>query len=369
MAKKGRWTINWAGEVRQVHLGNGSLSQLGKHVTSRFGKKRRVVVLTDTNLESFHAPVAIASLEKAKHTVHQMVLPPGESVKSLNQAEQIYMRLADLQADRETVFVVVGGGVLSDLGGFVASTFCRGIPLAVVPTTLLSQVDAGIGGKVGVNLPSGKNLVGSFYPAQLVIIDPELLRTLPMRERVGGAAEVIKYGIIGGKSILDRVKKDLMSIFQEKDADLIDLVRTCINYKIDVVKQDLTDTKGIRIRLNYGHTFGHAIEAAARYNIHHGEAVAMGMATAARIGHAMKVTPEALMHEQNRLLHKALLPTEVKNIPVETILHHLEMDKKRRGGNLQYLLPRRIGQVTIVDDIPRALMKDALQGTVPTEES
>ncbi len=320
----------------------------------------RAFVLTDRNCGRYARPVA-AFLGQCGMDVAVCVLPAGESQKSVATAARLYDRMARAGIDRKSVLAAVGGGVVTDLGGFVASTYMRGIPAILVPTTLLGQVDAAIGGKTGVNLRHGKNLVGTFWQPRLVLCDPEALRTLPPREFVSGLGEVVKYGMIRDAALLEYVEKNIDGLRKRDPGALDEVVYRCAAIKADVVTRDERES-GERAILNYGHTIGHALEAAGNYRtLHHGEAVSIGMEAEAVVSMKLGIAPIEVLAAQNRLLKLCGLPTRTRRLPEKKVLAALRLDKKNVAGRTRFVLPEAVGRVRWGVEVPPDLVLSALR--------
>ncbi len=307
---------------------------------------RSALVITDRNVAPLASPVQEA-LEAIGLRTIVAIIEPGEASKSLGEAARLYAVLAEAKADRHTCVVAVGGGVVGDLAGFVAATYVRGLPLLMIPTTLLAQVDSSVGGKVGVNLASAKNLIGAFHQPIGVWIDLAHLRSLPDRERRCGLAEVVKYGMI--------LDPDFFG-FLEANAPLLDrndptttrqvVARSC-ELKASVVSVDEYERTGVRAVLNFGHTIGHAIEAVASYGggYQHGEAVAVGMVAEIRLAERLgRVGPE-VVDRLVELLGRLGLPVAAPGLAVGPLLEAMTLDKKNEGGQIRFALPDRIGSV------------------------
>src|SRR5437762_1700179 len=275
-----------------------------------------------------------------------------ESAKHLGSVEQIARSLSRAGADRKALVIAVGGGVVGDVAGFVAASYLRGVALVQIPTTLVAQVDSSIGGKTGVNLPEGKNLVGAFYPPRLVIADPDLLRTLPDREFRGGLAEVIKHAVIADASKFALLEKDMDKILlRDRDA-LRSLIPRNIQIKARVVSRDERES-GLREILNFGHTFAHALESVTHYRRYqHGEAVAWGMMAAAFLGHELRLTPADDVSRIISLVHRLGPLPPWPNISNSALLNAMRSDKKSRSGILRFVLSPRIGHARTYDKVP-----------------
>jgi 3-dehydroquinate synthase len=310
------------------------------------------LVVADRNTAG-HASAVCTTLGNAGFRTETAVLPSGESQKALAVASQLYDRLADIPADRRTLIVAVGGGVIGDLAGFVAATFVRGLPLFMVPTTLLAMVDSSVGGKVGINLPRAKNLIGAFHQPIGVWIDTAALNTLPEREYKSGLAEVVKYGVILDADLFTYLEENAAAVLAREATAVRHIVARCCRLKADVVEKDERELTGLRVVLNYGHTFAHAFETAAGYGTWlHGEAVAAGMVCASRLAERRGLVPPELTERQERLLARFGLPTAPQPWPAADLIATMRNDKKAQAGRLRFVLPRRLGEVALFDDVP-----------------
>jgi 3-dehydroquinate synthase len=279
------------------------------------------------------------------------VLPPGEATKSLASASRLYDALVSMKADRHTAVVAIGGGVIGDLAGFVAATYARGLPLVMVPTTLLAQVDSSVGGKVGVNHPGAKNIIGAFHQPTCVWIDTETLRTLPDRELRCGLAEVVKYGVILDGAFFEEVEGRVEAVLGRDHLVLRRIVARSCELKASVVSRDEREETGLRAVLNFGHTVGHAIEAVAGYDgpFQHGEAVAVGMVAEARLAEGLGWIGSDVTGRIEGLLRRLGLPTAAPGLDLGRLLEAMGRDKKNRGGRIRFVLPRSIGRVELTD--------------------
>jgi 3-dehydroquinate synthase len=309
-----------------------------------------------------HAQAAVDALTAAGFQPSLAILPPGEEQKAIAAACQLYDRLADLNADRKTLVVAVGGGVIGDLAGFVAATFARGLPLLMVPTTLLAMVDSSVGGKVGVNHPKAKNLIGAFHQPKGVWIDTAALATLPDREYRSGLAEVVKYGVILDAELFAFLEANADAILRREPDVLRQIVACCCRLKADVVEKDEREETGLRMVLNYGHTFAHAFETVAGYGTWlHGEAVAAGMICASRLAEQRGMIAPAITARQRALLERFGLPTAPKAAAIAAWLATMHRDKKALAGRLRLILPRRLGEVTLVDNVAETEVQRVLK--------
>jgi 3-dehydroquinate synthase len=276
-------------------------------------------------------------------------IPDGEEHKTLNTVRAVYDQLIDAQLDRQSTIIALGGGVVGDLAGFVAATYLRGVPFVQMPTTLLAMVDASIGGKVAVDHPRGKNLIGAFKQPRAVIADLDMLATLPAAEWRSGMAEAVKHGMIGDAELLGRLDASR----GDWKWEVGNWIERAIRVKVSFVERDPFE-RGERIKLNLGHTFGHAFEKLSDYHLRHGDAVAIGLVCAARLAHRLQMCDAKLVERIEALLHHIGLPTRVpREMPAEKIIDAMQADKKRVGGHLHFILPRAIGDVVIVDNVAR----------------
>jgi 3-dehydroquinate synthase len=320
------------------------------------GSQPAVFLVTDGHVCHQHGAAIGASLHLAGFRCEVAVLQPGEQAKSLAEASGLYDRLVEMHADRHTIVVAVGGGVIGDLAGYVAATYARGLPFVQVPTTLLAQVDSSVGGKVGINHPHGKNLIGAFHQPLGVYLDTAVLDTLPVRDYRSGLAEVLKYGVILDEPFFAWLEANVSAINERSPSALRHIVARCCRLKADVVEKDEFERSGLRAVLNYGHTFAHAFEALSGYGeLQHGEAVAIGMVYAARLAARLGRVDETLTTRQSNLLAALGLPTNLPaSLPLATadILDRMRVDKKNVGGRLRFVLPTRLGHVELVDNVP-----------------
>jgi 3-dehydroquinate synthase len=360
--------VNLGERSYEIAITAGNLDGLGSFAGSRAPVSHNppasslAFLVTDEHV-SEHAGLAERALAAAGFRVSRTVLPPGEECKSLTQASRLFDLLVEAQADRSTLVVAVGGGVIGDLAGFVAATYARGLPWLVVPTTLLAMVDSSVGGKVGVNHPRAKNLIGAFHQPAGVWIDTGTLATLPEREYRSGLAEVVKYGVILDADFFAWLEANAEAILRRDPAVLSYLVARCCQLKAGVVEQDEREQTGLRTILNYGHTFAHAFETVAGYGAWlHGEAVAAGMICASRLACRRGLIEENTSERQRQLLERFGLPTQPGSWPAGSLLAVMASDKKNLNGRLRFILPRRIGAVALFDDIPVEDVREVLAG-------
>jgi 3-dehydroquinate synthase len=318
------------------------------------------VVMTDDGARP-HAERVATALAADNLRCDLLSVPAGEASKSLTQAERLWNELLALRADRTSVIVAVGGGVVVDLAGFVAASFARGLNFFQVPTTLLAQVDSSVGGKTGINLPSAKNIVGAFWQPRGVLIDLDVLATLPEREYRSGLAEVVKYGVILDESFFAYLEQHADAIAARDAAALEHVIARSCRLKADVVEQDERELTGQRAVLNYGHTFCHAIETVSGYGTYlHGEAVAIGMVCASRLAELLGRIGPDVTERQQALLARLGLPTVVSGLDHEALVGAMQRDKKVAHGRLRFVLPSRLGHVELVGDVDAALVRRAM---------
>jgi len=309
-------------------------------------------MIVDEAVVEPHATAVVDGMEQAGLASDLLTVPAGEASKSLAEAGRLWEALAQRGVDRQTVIVAVGGGVVGDLAGFVAAGFARGIPCWQIPTTLVAQVDSAIGGKTGINLAAGKNLVGAFWQPQGVLADIDTLATLRGREFTSGLAEVVKYGMILDAEFFAWLESNTTAIVAREPAAIVEVVHRSAALKAYVVERDERELTGLRACLNYGHTFAHAFETATGYGtLLHGEAVSLGMVAAARLACALGRIDESVADRQLRLLEQLDLPVSTESltgISDDHLLAIMARDKKTLHGQLRFVLPDRIGQVELV---------------------
>jgi 3-dehydroquinate synthase len=343
-----------------IAVTSGAVAGIGAFARQRATGSRAFVV-TDEHV-SAHADAVAASLREVGFEPLIVALPSGEGQKALATASQLYDRLAEVRADRRTLVVPVGGGVMGDLAGFVAATWNRGLPLLMVPTTLLAMVDSSVGGKVGINHPRGKNLIGAFHQPAGVWIDTAFLGTLPDREYRSGLAEVVKYGVILDAEFFAYLEQHTAAILARDAACIRHMVAQSCRLKADVVERDEREETGVRAALNYGHTFAHAFETVGGYGAWlHGEAVAAGMVCASRLAERRGLLGAEITERQRRLLQAFGLPIAPKRWPVEELLATMRSDKKAVAGRLRFVLPRRLGEVDLFEDVPENDVRAVLE--------
>ena len=329
-----------------IHIGNGLLDCLGTHVLEALGEIS-VAVVTDDNVAPLYLDRAVKSLESAGLRVCTITLPHGEATKCLDQLAILYSFLCENRITRKDAIVALGGGVIGDLTGLAAATFLRGTHFIQVPTTLLAQVDSSVGGKVAVDLPQGKNLVGAFYQPEFVLVDPDTLTTLTDEYWRDGLGEVVKYGCIGDAELFALLEECAPGGRAALMARIDDILLHCIQAKADVVAQDERDT-GLRMTLNFGHTIAHAVETCQHYaGLRHGEAVALGMHIMTRLTEQKAMTAPGTADRLDVLLRQLDMPMELPDIPEAELLAAMGMDKKSAGKALRVIGLKAIGECYI----------------------
>ncbi|MBN1997788.1 3-dehydroquinate synthase [candidate division KSB1 bacterium] len=353
--------VNLGESSYPIHIQAGQLKMLPQLVRDFFDDEG-LFVITDQNVADLYEQKLKNLLEQTGYRYHLLTVPAGESSKSFAVVNELYTQLIENNASRKSAVLAFGGGVVGDLAGFVAATFMRGIRFAQIPTTILSQVDSSVGGKVGVNHALGKNLIGAFYQPVFVLIDPDVLETLDPRERYAGLAEVVKYGLIQDRGFYELLRENLSAIQSLQDKDLLEKVlATCCRIKADVVQQDEKEG-GWRAVLNFGHTIGHALEAVTGYEtLLHGEAVMFGMRGAVYLsmagGHISKKTAQ----ESLLLVDKMIPAVSLKDITVNDVLNAMQHDKKRSQAGQLWVLLQNIGQVFLSRDVDARHVADAIR--------
>ena len=341
-----------------IHIGTGLAGDAALYAPHVKG--RGAAVVTNETVAPLYAERVEHALAKAGARAIRIVLPDGESFKDWQHLDRIFAALLEARFDRKAVLVAVGGGVVGDMAGFAAASYQRGIAHLQVPTTLLAQVDSSVGGKTAINHPLGKNMIGAFHQPVAVIADTGALATLPAREYAAGIAEVVKYGAIHDAAFLDWIEANAAALRGRDDAALAHAIRRSCEIKADIVAADERES-GARALLNFGHTFGHAIESGAGYgNWLHGEAVAAGMALAARLSARLGRIPEAQARRLVALLESFGLPVKPPAFPLDTWLTFMGRDKKNEGGRITLILLDALGRASVVRDTPDAALRDVL---------
>jgi len=321
----------------------------------------RTVIITDSNVNRLHGQTMLAAMTQAGMKASLMEIPAGESSKNMATVMDISSRLLDLGADRETLLIALGGGVVGDLTGFIASVYMRGVSYIQIPTTLIGQVDSAIGGKTAVDLPQGKNLLGTFYQPRAVFVDLNFLETLPEKEFNNGLAEIIKYGIIEDEKLFRLLEEDMAAIKSGDAAQLLKIIETCCRIKKSIVEIDEHE-QGLRRILNFGHTLGHAFEAVSDYTLSHGEGVALGMVAASRLSVKMQYLSEDSALRVERVIARAGLPTRVRTaFDPQAVINRLKMDKKKKDDAVHFVLVKKIGMPFVNGSVTDQLISDILE--------
>jgi len=355
----------------EIAIAPGSLDTLGNWM-SPLNLGQQVLLVSNPVILRHYGERVISSLEQAGFSVAPCILPAGERYKTLASVQKIYDGAFTHRLERSSTMVALGGGVIGDMTGFAAATWLRGINVVQVPTSLLAMVDAAIGGKTGVNHPQGKNLIGAFHQPRLVLIDPQVLKTLPGREFRAAIAEVIKYGVIWDAQLFEQLaaakRLDQLSALGD---DLLQDILTCsCQAKADVVSRDEKEA-GLRAILNYGHTIGHAVESLTGYRlVNHGEAVAIGMVAAAELSVELGFWDRRSADRQFALIEKAKLPSRIPaGVEIEAILTALQSDKKVKAGQVRFVLPTHLGAATVTDQVSTDLIRQVLRSQMDTVQA
>ena len=344
-----------------IAIGHGILGDIPRLIRP-LGLGKDAVIISHPSIERLYGVKLSSTLKKAGYTVKILNVPQGEASKSASCALRLLNQISTYDVNKRIFIIALGGGVVGDLSGFVAAVYKRGVPYIQVPTTLLAQIDSSIGGKTAIDLETGKNLVGAFYQPRLVVADTGALKTLDKRQIRNGLAEAIKYGIIGDAKLFSFIEANYKKFLQGEVKVLNFVVRRCAQIKAEIVSEDEKETKGVRTILNFGHTVGHAVEAAGRYDqYHHGESVGLGMRVAARICVSLGFLTAPQERRINQLITSVGLPDKIAGIPLAKILDLMRHDKKFSAGHNRFVLTGSIGQVIVVNDIPEKLIIQAIQ--------
>lgn len=343
-----------------IYIGRSVLASAGTYIRRhRLGKT--AIVITDTHVARLYLRRAVQSLSKGGCTVRSVVIPPGEKEKNLRRTEAIFSVLLRWGVDRNSTIIALGGGVIGDLAGFVAATYQRGVNFVQLPTTLLAQVDASVGGKVGVNHLLGKNMIGAFYQPVFVAADTGTLRTLPRREILCGVGEVVKYGIIMNRNFFSFIERNMRHVLSSESATLSRVVAECCRMKAEVVSRDERE-HGLRAILNFGHTVGHALEQVGNYRaLKHGEAVLIGMIAETFIACRLGMIPSADAARIESAILTLPMPGAVEALSTPSrLLAAMRVDKKVAGGKIRMVLPTSIGRVTLPVPVDEEVILESL---------
>ena len=357
-------TVNHSEGSYPVVAGWGVLENLGERLLE-LGVKSPAYIITDENVMRPYGRMAQLSLQRSGIAAHCFIIPPGETSKNFQLAQAIYEWLIGLRIERGQAVIAVGGGVVGDLAGFVAATVLRGVPFIQVPTSMAAMVDASIGGKVAVNLPQAKNMVGAFYQPQAVLADVQNLSTLGKRELAEGWAEAIKHGLILDSNLFDVFEEHAEALMAVDPEISTEVIRRSMAIKAEVVSQDERETLGIRILLNYGHTIGHALEASTEYGqFMHGEGVSVGMMGVARMAERMGMIPREVVERQRSVLERFNLPIRAEGVPVDSIRRAMALDKKVQSGTNRWVMLEDVGKAVVRQDVPWELVEETLEDLV-----
>jgi 3-dehydroquinate synthase len=350
--------VNLQGGRYDIVIRRGLLSAIGQHV-AKLAKSKKAAIITDSHVGPKYAAIVTESLRKDGIEPIIATLPAGEDHKTLTDLLPVYDSLLGGRIERSTPVLALGGGVIGDMAGFVAATVLRGVPFVQIPTSLLAMVDASVGGKTGVNHSTGKNLIGAFHQPIAVLIDPDVLRTLPERELRGGLAECIKHDIIRDADGFAQLERDIQRALKLDLDYLAQLVAHNVAIKARVVEADPFE-KGERAHLNFGHTFGHAIESVSHYSYSHGECVALGMAAASKVATDLGMIDDGSRRRIVALIERANLPVRGLKLDTRSVVDAMIFDKKVKSGRVRFVLPERIGHVVIRDDVPEKVVVEAV---------
>jgi len=345
----------------EICIGENILDRVGM-ILARKNWAERYIIVTDTRIDALHGERVQQALEKADLKVERITVPPGEAAKEIGTVLAIAERLTAIGADRSAALIALGGGVIGDMTGFVASIYMRGIPFIQIPTTLLAQVDSGIGGKTGVDTDAGKNLLGTFHQPKGVFIDLSFLSTLPDDQLTSGLAEVLKYGVIDSPEILADLEAAVERGGLRETPFLEKIVTAACRIKKEFVELDERDL-GVRRVLNFGHTIGHAVEAASRYALSHGESVAIGMVAAATLSEQLHHLPADDRRRIATLIRALGLPDRIPaNLDLEEIRSRIARDKKKKGETVHFVLLKKLGTPIVNGGIPENMLIKTLEG-------
>jgi 3-dehydroquinate synthase len=345
----------------EIDIGEGVLDRLGVMIKAQDGVDR-CVVITDSGVNSLYGEMVREKLQPAGVPVDLIEIPAGESSKSMGTVLDVARQLIELNASRKSLLVALGGGVVGDLTGFLASIYKRSVPYVQIATTLVAQVDSSVGGKTGIDLPEGKNLLGTFYQPRAVFIDLALLKTLSDKDFKNGLAEIIKYGIISDEEMFELLEQERAAVVERQLPVMRTLVERSCRIKARIVEMDEQEG-GLRRILNFGHTIGHAIEAASDYRLTHGEAVAIGMAAAAKMSYRLDYLDERSCERIVGVIKQYGLPTEIPgDFNTRAILGFMASDKKAVGARLYFVLIRKIGVPFVTAEVPQSVIIDVIEG-------
>ena len=353
-------SVDLAERSYPIHIGPGLLAQ--GDLIARHLPHPKAVIITNTVVAPLYLETLSKALVEQQISVQSIILPDGENHKDWQTLNRVFDALLAHRAERKTTLIALGGGVIGDLAGFAAAVYQRGAPFIQIPTTLLAQVDSSVGGKTAINHPLGKNMIGAFYQPRAVIADTDTLKTLPDRELSAGIAEIVKYGVIGDAAFFEWLDAHMDRLIARDPATLAYAIEVSCRNKAAIVACDERE-EGARALLNFGHTFGHAIESGLGYGVWlHGEAVAAGMVIAARVSQHLGLTDTASVERIVRLLKRARLPVLGPDLGADRYLELMGHDKKVEGGKIRFILLRGIGKTFVSDDVSREMLTAVLEG-------
>jgi 3-dehydroquinate synthase len=344
-----------------IRIGNDIADRMALLIAKNH-KAGLYVVIADNNVAGIHGRKLLEGLKGVGLNTALIQFPAGEASKNIDTVMDVVGKLLELGADRTSLLIAFGGGVAGDMAGFIASVFMRSIPCIQIPTSLIAQVDSSIGGKTAIDLPCGKNLLGTFYQPQAVFVDLSYLATLPEKEFNNGLAEIIKYGIIDDEKMFRLLEENMEAVRRKDPALLLKLVEGCCRIKKSIVEIDEKE-QGLRRILNYGHTLGHALEAQSDFTISHGQGVALGMIAAARISERVGYLASCDRERVENLIGQAELPVHIpQHLPTEGIISRLKMDKKKTGDTIHFVLLRKIGMPFVNGGIDDKIVAEVIEG-------
>ncbi len=352
-------TVEIGNRSYPIYIGAETNANLGE-VSRNHRVTERVVIITDRNVSRHYLRRISGIFSKAGYRVHSVIVPPGERQKNLSRVSRIATEMLDQRVPRSSAVVALGGGVIGDLAGFVAATYQRGVQLIHLPTSLLAQVDSSIGGKVGVNHPMGKNMIGAFYQPLFVWTDPAFLETLPRREIICGLGEIVKYAIIRDPWLFEYLEQNLDSIRVLRRKETLEILQRCISIKADIVARDEHE-QHVRMILNCGHTIGHALEQAGDFKmLKHGEAVLHGLLAESFLAHALGILSDSELRRIADLIARIPIPRDLSSLRQSAILQAVSRDKKSHGDKVRFVLPAGIGETKVVDAVDQAILKQSI---------
>lgn len=353
--------MNLDSRTYTIEIATGNLERLSDLLLP-FLKNEHAIVVTDDNVEKHYLASVIKHIDSIAMRTDSIVVPHGEPSKSVSSCDGLWQKMVELGADRKSYIIALGGGVVGDLAGFLAATYGRGLKFIQIPTSLLAQVDSSVGGKVGINLPQAKNMVGAFWQPESVVVDPLVLNTLDDRNYQAGMAEVIKYGLIMDLPLFEYLEASVEKINQRDSETLTKIIAWCCQCKATVVEEDEKETSGRRAILNYGHTFGHAIEAVFGYGeFLHGQAISIGMTCAGRLARNMGHVDQTFLDRQTKLFIDVGLPVDCPTKRHGELIDAMKHDKKVARGKLVLILPTKLGHVEEVDSPGDEMLLASLQ--------